>query len=163
MTERLIIIMGPSGCGKTTVAAALADVLRIPMLEGDAFHPVANRDKMASGNPLDDGDRAAWVEAIVEAVDASNEPMLVLACSALTPFVQSRLEGVADRQAIFVLLAASRETLAERITSRTDHFMPASLLDSQMEALNPPEHVIRVDASQSVDNIIAQLLTRLEH
>lgn len=163
MPRELIVIMGPSGCGKSSVSAALAKAIGAPMLEGDDFHSDANRAKMVSGKPLTDSDRAGWLDAIWHALEAHLAPRIVLACSALTPYVQSRLREASNREVRFVLLDVPRAVLAERLKARTNHFMPPALLDSQLEALKAPEDAIVVDANQSVDAIVAEVASRLEH
>ncbi|MEM8724101.1 MAG: gluconokinase, GntK/IdnK-type [Pseudomonadota bacterium] len=162
MPRQLIVIMGPSGCGKSTVSAALASAIGAPMLEGDDYHSDKNRAKMTSGEPLSDCDRAGWLDAIWHALEAHLAPRVVLACSALTPYVQSRLREASDRNVRFVLLDLPREVLAKRLEARTDHFMPSSLLESQLDALRAPQDAIVVDASQSVDAIVAKILRQLK-
>ncbi len=163
MTARLVIIMGPSGCGKSRIAGALAEAVAAPMLEGDDFHPPENRAKMMAGEALTDGDRATWIDAMLAAIAQHKEPLVVLACSALTRYVQDRLQAVPNRETLFVLLDAPRKTLAARMRNREDHFMPVSLLDSQLDALDAPDSAIRVDAEQPVSAIVQQLSAALEH
>ncbi len=163
MTARLVIIMGPSGCGKSRIAGALAEAMAAPMLEGDDFHPPVNRAKMTAGEPLTDGDRAGWIDAMLGAIAEREEALVVLACSALTRYVQDRLKTVPGRETRFVLLDAPRETLIARMTSREGHFMPVSLLDSQLEALDVPTGAIRIDAEQTVSAIVRQIAAALEH
>lgn len=161
MLPKLIVVMGPSGCGKSTVSGALAQAIGAPMLEGDDYHPHANRAKMASGIALNDTDRASWLDRICEALRAEASPCVVLACSALTPYVQSRLRRAEARDVRFVLLDTPRELLAERMKQRRDHFMPAALLDSQLDALETPQDAIVIDASASIEAIVARIRDRL--
>ena len=161
MAKRLIVIMGPSGCGKSSTARALADALGIPMLEGDDFHPRCNVAKMAAGQPLSDKDREAWLDRIEAEVTASPRPKVVLACSALTAYVQERLRLIADWVPTFFLLDAPREVLEQRMGSRADHFMPPSLLDSQLAALKAPHDAVLFDADQDVTEIVAQMVAAL--
>ncbi|WP_298468594.1 gluconokinase, GntK/IdnK-type [uncultured Erythrobacter sp.] len=163
MPRQLIVVMGPSGCGKSSVSAALAETIGAPMLEGDDFHSDKNRAKMASGHPLTDSDRAGWLDAIWHALETHLAPRVLLACSALTPYVQSRLREASNRDIRFVLLDVPRDVLAERLERRTDHFMPPTLLDSQIEALKVPQDAIVIDASQSVDAIVAEVVSQLEN
>ncbi len=162
MRPDLIVIMGPSGCGKSRVSAALSQAIDAPMLEGDDFHSAANRARMASGIALTDTDRAGWLDSIGRALADTPAPRVVLACSALTPYVQSRLREATDRKVRFVLLDAPREVLEDRLRSRPDHFMPASLLDSQLEALDVPADALVVDARDPVGSIVAQIVAALE-
>lgn len=161
--HKLIIVMGPSGAGKSAIGAALAARLDAPFHEGDAFHSRQNIAKMRSGTPLTDDDRVHWVEAILKAIDTSDAPIAVLACSALTPFVQRHLRGSARYRPIFLLLDAPRNVLAERIRGRVDHFMPTSLLGSQLDALVPPEDAIILDASQPIEEVVAAARRALGH
>lgn len=161
MAKRLIVIMGPSGCGKSSTARALADALDIPLLEGDDFHPRSNIAKMAAGQPLSDEDRKAWLDRIEAEVTTSPKSTVVLACSALTPYVQERLRLIADWIPHFFLLDAPRDILEQRMGSRTDHFMPPSLLDSQIAALTAPHDAVRFDVDQDVTTIVAQMVAAL--
>lgn len=151
----LIVIMGVSGCGKSTIGRALADKHGWPFLEGDRFHPADNIEKMASGVALTDQDRAGWVNNIGESIDAHAAPILVLACSALTPFVRTRL-GHVDRIIIYAHLKTDNVDMVDRLTAR-DHFMPAQLLPSQYAALSVPDGAYEFDASDPPDMIVAQM------
>jgi len=133
----VLVLMGVSGCGKSTVAGLLAGRLGWAFEEGDDLHPAANVEKMASGHPLDDEDRRQWLakvaEWIGEHIDAG-EPGIVT-CSALKKSYRDVLRG---ERVVFVYLAGTREQIARRLAARHGHFMPASLLDSQFDALEPP-------------------------
>ena len=150
----LIVVMGPSGAGKSRVGSALAAELSVPMLEGDDFHTDEARKKMASGIALEDADRTVWVDRLVAQIEAETAEQVVLACSALTHYVQRRLRNQVSRHPVFVLLDAPREVLADRMQQRDGHFMPVSLLDSQLEALRAPDDAIVVDACESVETIV---------
>ena len=152
--------MGVSGCGKSTVGRALSLRHVWPFLEGDDYHPPANIAKMSAGTPLSDDDRAAWVRALVEAVDHTPEDTVILACSALTPFVQSALRGVAGRDTIFVLLEHTFDVIAQRMRSR-DHFMPPALLQSQFDALTAPPDALRFGAGYRFNTLISMISTAL--
>lgn len=161
MVARLIIVMGPSGCGKSTVGESLASCLGASFLEGDTFHPDANRNKMTSGIPLTDDDRSDWLDAIELGLKDINQDCAVLACSALTPYVQNRLRALLNWDPIFFLLQVSEAVLAERLKARSGHFMPASLLQSQLETLSPPEDAFVIDAEQSPSAIVADIAAKL--
>ncbi|GHA89578.1 gluconokinase [Algimonas arctica] len=154
----LIVIMGVSGCGKSTIGRALAAKNAWPFLEGDRFHPAENIEKMASGTPLTDQDRVAWMDGICCAVDAHAAPVLVLACSALTPFVRNRL-GQIGRNLIYAHLKTDSVDMVERLGFR-DHFMPAQLLSSQYAALSVPDGAYEFDASKPADRIVVQMMDR---
>jgi gluconokinase len=158
-----IIVMGVSGSGKTVVGEALAEQLGLPLLEGDTFHPPANVKKMSSGVPLTDADRWPWLDAIGKAIRDAPGPVIV-ACSALKRVYRERLEAAAGRPVLFLFLDASKETLAARIGNRKGHFMPASLLDSQLATLEPPgpdEPIIRISVEPPVKEVVEASLAAL--
>ncbi len=164
MTKRLAIIMGPSGAGKSTIASALADMMAdTVMLEADDFHSADNRAQMHQGQALTDADRRPWVDAICAAINEQESPTIVLACSALTPMVQDRLRDIPGRSVSFFLLHAAPDILARRMSARTDHFMPSSLLKSQLETLDPPADATLIDASQHVGVITREIAQTLDH
>ena len=160
--SRPVVVMGVSGSGKTTVGAALADALGLRFVDGDALHPAANVAKMAAGIPLDDADRAPWLDAVGAVLAAGS---VVVACSALKRTYRDRLRAAApDLELVF--LDGSRELLASRMAARPGHFMPASLLDSQLATLEPPtadEHPVTVDVAVPVSEIVATLKERMWH
>jgi gluconokinase len=130
--------MGVSGCGKTAVGRLLAEQLGVEFIEGDAFHSAASVTKMAAGIPLTDADRAAWL-AILSARIATAQQTgdgLVLACSALKRQYRDQLRA-GDPTLCFAHLDGSPALLAQRLESRSGHFMPASLLASQLHDLEP--------------------------
>jgi len=154
--SRLIVVMGVSSCGKTTVGKALARHLGWPFIEGDAHHPPANIAKMSSGTPLDDADRAAWLDAILGDISGQTGAGVVLACSALTPYVQGRLAGADAGQLIWALLELDRATAIDRMTHR-DHFMPPALIDSQLAALDIPRGALRFDATRPLTVLVEEI------
>lgn len=131
-----VVVMGVSGCGKTTVGEGVAEVLGWRFAEGDAYHPRANIDKMASGTPLTDDDRRPWLRRLAtwigeqEAAGRSS----VLSCSALKRSYRDVLRSGAPRVR-FVHLHGDRSILEERLSTRAGHFFPAKLLDTQLETL----------------------------
>jgi len=160
--SRPVAVMGVSGSGKTTVGAALADALGLRFVDGDALHPVANVAKMAAGIPLDDADREPWLDAIGSVL--ADRPVVV-ACSALKRAYRDRLRAAAPRLEL-VFLDGDRELLAARMAARPGHFMPTSLLDSQLATLEPPtvdEHPLTVDIATPVADIVAALEERMTH
>jgi len=158
--QRLIVVMGVSGCGKSTLGKALAGRLDCLFIEADDHHSASNVEKMSSGVPLTDADRADWVDSIVTRLDETDQADVVLACSALTPFVQSRLLSAKNRRVIWLYLAVSKQVLTERMNAR-EHFMPASLLDSQFDALSVPENAIELDGELEFEALIAQVCQHL--
>ena len=134
-----VVVMGVSGCGKSTVGAALAAALGWRYLEGDQLHPPANVARMAAGIALTDEDREGWLERIgIKLVQAAAlRQGLVASCSALKRSYRDLLRA-AEPGVRFVHLQGSPELLAERMAARTGHYMPASLLQSQLATLEPP-------------------------
>lgn len=147
--------MGASGSGKSTVGAALAQRLRVPFVDADALHPPANIAKMTAGEPLDDGDRYPWLEKVGEWL-AGHRDGGVVSCSALKRKYRDQLRTRCPRVG-FLYLNASPELIAARLAARSGHFMPAALLRSQLDALEPlgaDEAGVTVDARQDIDTII---------
>lgn len=155
---RHIVIMGPSGNGKSTLGLALAQDLGLPFIEGDDCHPPANIAKMARGEALDDADRAPFLDAVGAAL-ARHPGGAVASCSALRCAYRDRLRQLVPGL-VFVLPQLDRATLERRMAGRTGHFMPASLLDSQLAALEPPaadESAVVLDGSLPVTELVARL------
>lgn len=155
-----IVAMGVSGCGKSTLVAHLAAHLAAPAFEGDDFHSAASVAKMRAGRPLDDNDRRPWLDRLGLAVNASliEGCPVVLACSALKRQYRDRLRAAIYAPVSVVWLEAGREALEQRLVSRTGHYMPASLLESQLAALEPPgcdETALTLDAGRPVDDLYA--------
>jgi gluconokinase len=158
---RPLVVMGVSGSGKTTVGEALAVARGVPFADGDALHPEANVAKMAAGIPLDDADRAPWLDAIGAVLAAGP---VVVACSALKRAYRDRLR-VAAPELELVYLEVDRATLLDRMTHRT-HFMPPSLLDSQLATLEPPtaeEHAIVINGARPLVELVETLEERILH
>ena len=158
--------MGVSGSGKSVVGEMLAARLGLPFRDGDGFHPEANVRKMSSGIPLVDEDRWPWLDAIGAAIrDAGrNGGGIVVACSALRRIYRDRLNAAAGRRILFVHLAATRDLLEARLGGRKGHFMPKSLLDSQLATLEPPgadEFAISVDVHPPVEEVVEAIVVGL--
>lgn len=158
-----IVIMGVSGCGKTTIARSLARSLRVKFLDADKFHPPANIEKMSSGKALNDADREPWLDDVGARIAkvAQEQGVAVLACSALRRTYRERLKRASDMDLLFVLLDGSKDVLQRRVGRRTSHFMPATLLDSQLATLERPdrdERAFAVKISQPVKKMIDEIL-----
>jgi carbohydrate kinase (thermoresistant glucokinase family) len=158
----LVIVMGVSGSGKSTIGALVADDLGVPFVDGDSLHPRANVLKMAAGTPLTDDDRWPWLAAVGGALaqaGAAGEG-LVVACSALKRAYRDAI--LAEEPAtVFLHLSGSREVLASRMEGRSDHFMPVTLLDSQLATLEPlhdDEPGVAVDIAQDVPHVLAEAI-----
>ena len=160
MTDWRIVVMGVSGCGKSSVGQALADALGARFIDGDDLHPEANKAKMAAGIPLNDEDRWPWLAEVSAALAESNT---VVACSALKRSYRDRIVGGAPGTR-FVHLHGTRELLAERMGARPNHFMPVSLLDSQLntlELLGADEPGKEYDIALPIDELVAAAVADL--
>ncbi|MEE1621805.1 gluconokinase [Zafaria sp. Z1313] len=135
---RRVVVMGVSGCGKSTAGALLAGHLGGAFNDGDALHPPANIAKMSAGTPLDDADREPWLRQIGQVLGeaAAAGETLVIGCSALKRSYRDLIRDAAP-DTVFVHLHGDRALLEQRLQSRPGHFMPPSLLDSQLETLEP--------------------------
>ncbi len=152
-----IVMMGVSGCGKSTVGRALAQALGLRFVEGDDLHPPANVARMAAGQPLDDAARAPWLDAVAAELAAPGP--LVLTCSALRRRYRDRLRAAAPGLRL-VFLHGRTELLAQRLQARRHHYMPVSLLQSQLDALEPPdadEAALAVDIGDGAPAIVERL------
>ena len=154
-----VVVMGVSATGKTTVAAGLADELDCEFIEGDELHPRQNIENMERGVPLTDEDRWPWLQAIAEMVAVKDHDGVstVVTCSALKRSYRNVLTDAAPM--FFVHLHAPFEVLLERMQSRTKHFMPSSLLQSQfdtLEQLDDDEAGALVDVSAPVEEAVEE-------
>lgn len=153
----IVVVMGVAGAGKTTVGEALAAALGWPFVEADELHPAANVAKMRRGEPLDDADRAPWLEAVAARMRAL--PDAVVACSALRERYRAVLRVRPDVR--FVFLDVPRTLLDARLAKRRGHFMPPSLLPSQLATLERPADAVIVDGAQPVDAQVAAIRAAL--
>jgi gluconokinase len=158
-----LVVMGVSGCGKSSIGQALAAHLGVPYIEGDAMHPPASIAKMSAGTPLNDDDRWPWLTAIGTGLKLHPEGA-VAACSALKSAYRDRIEAVSGPQTCFIFLNCSRETLERNHAGRKDHFMPPSLLDSQLATLEPPigeKRAVTIDGNQPFEAVMKSILVWL--
>jgi carbohydrate kinase (thermoresistant glucokinase family) len=161
-----LVVMGVSGCGKTSVGRQVAQALGIEFIEGDELHPPRNVALMAAGTPLTDDDRADWLATIAHRLGQAHAGGrgLVVSCSALKRRYRDVLRASCP-DLRFVHLHGSAALLHQRMSARTGHYMPPSLLDSQLATLEPPaadEGAISVDISPSPDQVAATVLARLQ-
>lgn len=159
---RAVVIMGPSGNGKSTLGKLLAERLGWTFIEGDQHHSAENIAKMARGEPLDDADRAPFLDSIGRAL-AEGPNGAVAACSALKRQYREQLSAIAG-EILFVLPEFDRDELLKRMKARTGHFMSPSLLESQLSAFERPgsdELCWCLDGSGSPDILAQDLVTRL--
>jgi len=156
--------MGVAGSGKTVVGTELARELGVDFVDGDDYHPPENVKKMAAGVPLDDTDRAGWLRALASRIREAHDSGegLVVACSALKRKYRDVLRA-AGPDVRFVFLNGPKSLIAERLESRRGHYMPASMLESQLATLEPPEadeNVIAADIIRTPSEIVTALLAR---
>jgi carbohydrate kinase (thermoresistant glucokinase family) len=159
----LVLVMGVSGCGKTTLGRLLAERLGANFLDGDDFHPEANVRKMAGGTALDDDDRRPWLARLNAELraGAARGDSAVLACSALKATYRAWLgEGLPRLDTVF--LYADPAVIRDRLAARSHRYMPASLLQSQLDTLEAPADAIGVDVAQAPDACVSQVLAALE-
>ncbi len=159
---RAVIVMGVSGSGKTTFGTALAQALNWVFKDADDYHPQSNVEKMANGEALTDTDREPWLlrlHALIEQHLLENQP-LVLACSALKASYRQTLTANLEGLKV-VFLNGSRELIAQRMKSR-EHFMPPSLLESQLNTLEPPENAMVLDIGQPIEVMVRDVMAQLQ-
>ena len=155
---RCYVLMGVSGCGKSSVGTALSVVCGMDFIDGDDLHPRENIEKMASGLPLDDNDRAPWLTRVGQTL-ADTEGPVVIGCSALKKKYRDRIRRQVPEPVRFMHLDAPKDVLARRVSGRAGHFMPPALLDSQfadLEPLGPDELGAEIDIAQPYQQVVAQ-------
>ena len=155
--------MGVSGAGKSSVGIAIAERMCVNFTDSDSLHPASNVAKMAAGTPLTDADRWPWLDLVGRALADAGDDGLVVACSALKRSYRDAIRAAAP-SARFVHLVVPRTVLGDRVASRPGHFMPASLVDSQLETLEPleaDEAGVVVDSEGGVEATAARALAAL--
>jgi gluconokinase len=160
-----IVVMGVSGSGKTTVADGLVERLGWEFAEGDDFHPPANVEKMRAGQPLDDDDRWPWLRRLADWIGEREAAgrSVVVTCSALKRSYRDLLRD-GHSSVWFAHVTVDADLLRRRIESRTGHYMPSSLLESQLATLEPlqdEEPGARVSGAGTPDDVVAELLAVL--
>ncbi len=159
MNPNIFILMGVAAVGKTTLGKALAGATGGKFFDGDDFHSIRNREKMSAGIALTDTDRKDWLEAIAQLISthANGPTPTFIACSALKQSYRDILRA-AHPSLAFLFLTADPETLRQRLTARHEsgeHFMPPSLLDSQLATLEPPADALQLDSSKSITELVS--------
>lgn len=154
MKRKVFVIMGVSGSGKSTIGELLAEKIQGWFYDGDDFHPPENVAKMASGKPLNDEDRQGWLEKLAELIQSSAKKRghIVIACSALKERYRDVLAG-----ADFIFLNGPREVIEARLQERSSHYMPPSLLDSQLADLEAPEQALVLDLRKSPPELVREV------
>ena len=161
----ILVVMGVCGCGKSSVGRRLAAHIGCDLVEGDAFHPPANRAKMTAGTPLTDADRWPWLDSLAREMRVRHDAgqSAVVACSALKVAYRDRLRA-SGTDPVFVHLTGDPETIRIRMAARVDHFMPPGLLDSQLATLEPAgpgETLHEFDVAPPGDEVVRQVIERL--
>ncbi len=152
------VVMGVSGCGKSRIGQDFATAIGARFIDGDGLHPQANIDKMSRGQPLQDEDRAPWLDRVA---DALRDDGTVVACSALKRRYRDQIRAGAGGAVTFLYLRGQRATLQARVLRRPGHFMPPALLDSQLATLEPPtpdERHLVADIERKPEKIVALFL-----
>ncbi len=160
---KAVVLMGVAGSGKTAVGTKVAEILHWLFLDADNFHPPANIEKMKHGIPLDDADRAPWLQRLHDELQRQiNEGRsVILACSALKEAYRRILRDE-TLPPTFIYLDVDPETIQERLSHRTAHFFPKKLMDSQFEALEKPEDAILIDARKPLNEVVSAVIRVLE-
>lgn len=163
MPHKVIIIMGVSGSGKTTVGKMLAEKTGYEFYDADDFHPQANVDKMRAGIPLTDEDRRPWLATMnnfaKEKVKTGN---VILTCSALKEMYRQQLGKGIENYCCWVFLKGSYDVILHRLQHRQEHYMPASLLQSQFDALEEPKGAMVADISEKPGAIVKQIIKAIQ-
>ena len=156
------IIMGVSGSGKTTIGKLLAEKIALPFYDGDNFHSPANVSKMKNGIPLTDDDRQGWLNILADKISQwQKEGGAVLACSALKEKYRITLRSKATEKIEWIFLKGSEELISQRLSARKDHFMNASLLQSQFEILEEPAYGIKVFVNEDPETLVEKIVGQL--
>jgi gluconokinase len=161
-----IVVMGVAGCGKSTFGQALAEHLGLPWIEGDDFHSLDAKAKMAAGTPLGDADRAGWLQTLVQQIQ-KHPAGCVIGCSSLKKIYRDTLRQARIKagDVRFAYLRLTREEAQRRVSSRAGHFFSDTLVASQFAALQEPldeSDVITLDATQATSVLVSQALTKLK-
>ncbi|MCB0638891.1 MAG: gluconokinase [Lewinella sp.] len=161
--SNILIVMGVSGVGKTTIGRGLSTVLAIPFFDADDYHPPANVVKMSQGIPLNDDDRAPWLERLAHLLaEKENGSGAILACSALKDSYRRQLASRLRQGPYWIYLQGSPALIRRRMEARRDHYMPPGLLDSQLATLEPPDGALTVSVADTPEQIISTILMHLD-
>jgi gluconokinase len=160
----IVVLMGVSGSGKTTIGTLLAERVGAVFADGDDYHPLANKQKMAAGHPLNDEDRQPWLEVLNRLLREwfAAGKSGVLACSALKASYRATLQAEMPKGAVsYVLLELSKEMLEARLAERKHEYMNPGLLDSQLATLEMPNDAVRVMNDRSPDEVVSRILAQV--
>jgi carbohydrate kinase (thermoresistant glucokinase family) len=162
MAGPVIYIIGVSGSGKTTIGTHLSAFIGIPFFDADDFHSKANKEKMQEGSALTDEDRADWLQSLNQlAIVEIKKKGAIIACSALKRKYREILASGLKESVYWVFLHGDYKLIEERMKARKDHFMPDTLLHSQFEILEPPEQALMIDVLNNTDDIVRDIVHKL--
>ncbi len=160
----IVVLMGVTGSGKTTIGKLLAERTGSTFADADDYHPLANKEKMAAGHPLNDADRQPWLEELNRLLQGWSQSGKsgVLACSALKAAYRATLGAGMPPDALrFVVLEGSRELISQRLASRKHEYMNPALLDSQFATLEMPPDALHVMNDRTPDEVVSQIMDQL--
>jgi gluconokinase len=165
---RILVVMGVASSGKSVTGQAIARRLHAPFLDGDAYHPAANKDKMRAGIPLTDDDRWPWLSALATALHeaADSKGVAVGACSALKRSYRDYLTREAGEPILFIFLEGTQELVASRMAARTHEYMPQTLLASQFATLEvpaPDENALAIPITLSIEAVAERAVKAVPH
>lgn len=156
----IIVVMGVAGCGKSTIGKLLAEQLSLPFIEADDFHSKENILKMSNGISLNDEDRYPWLQSLADELQLHQRRKgAVLACSALKENYRQILQKGLNEKIIWIYLEGNETILRERIKNRAGHFMPGTLLQSQMAILEKPAYAYCFPAEKDPETIVKEVLS----
>lgn len=163
MKARIVYIIGVSGCGKTTIGKLVAEKTGLPFFDGDEFHSPDNLSKMKAGTPLTDENREEWLQNLntLAQKQLKDEKGAVIGCSALKEKYRQVLSKELKLPVSWIYLCGDYDSISRRLENRKAHFMPASLLQSQFDTLEPPRYGLHIDIRQSPEVITNHIIEYL--